>query len=378
MNKALIQGPMTKVLTVTTRAPEPSADQLAKIKPYLLREFSADDLYVRQMMLANDQVDRSFERFDEGYLRRFAETIIGKSVLEGHDYGTVPVGRFFDADVTQEANGWKWVAPWFYTPKSDGNQLLRDSIDAGVYSYVSIGCYVDWAGLVCDICGQSYYGDDDETAPRCPHFKGESYDGKTCTVTFTSARSDMNKVYAVEGSIVYLGCQYDAAIAKCSKEAEDLKTLKISRLADDKPPQGEQSTEDTVMPTVQELRDQNPELAKAMTDLESDKAAAEAKAADLEKQAGDLKPLAEAGTKLLEDLKTEIKRLGGCLKLGETTIEAVTATDDVEKLLAVKAEYEKTWADKAAESGRGKPDGDDEDADTKATRPTDARAFSTI
>jgi len=133
--------PMTKVLQVLTLAAEPSEKQVEMIRPYLLRDFSPDELYIRQMELANDQVDRSFERFDRGYLKRFAETIVGKSVLTGHEYGNAPVGRFFDAAVAKGANGWQWVKPWFYMPKSPGNQLARDNIDSGVWSYVSIGAY---------------------------------------------------------------------------------------------------------------------------------------------------------------------------------------------------------------------------------------------
>lgn len=234
MNKReqLAMRPTMKVLQVETRAVEPDEGHLAQIRPYLLRDFPIEDLYIRKIMLANDQVDRSFERFDVGYLKRFAETIVGKSVLVGHEYGTAPVGRFFAADVEVDERGWNWVAPWFYMPKSDGNALARDSIDSGVWSYASIGASVDYEGLRCDICGRPYYywlskADSDE---RCPHIMGEVYDGQVCTATWDSTMSDMNRVEAVEGSIVYLGCQYEAAVAKSAARVSEMRVMKETLL----------------------------------------------------------------------------------------------------------------------------------------------------
>lgn len=221
--------PLTKLLEVATYAVQPTEAQLEAIQAYLLPGFPLDKLYIREMELANNQVDRSHERFDSGYLRRFAETLPGKSVLVGHDDGSAPIGRFFQAKVGKGSNGWQWVKAAFYMPVSNGNELARDSIDSGVWSHVSIGCLIDWNGLMCDICGQPYYpsaGRDN----NCPHLAGEEYEGEVCTVTYSAKHSDMNKVEAVEGSIVYLGCQYDAAIKKTAGEAEDRRLYKATLL----------------------------------------------------------------------------------------------------------------------------------------------------
>jgi len=223
--------PIQRTVQVMTRAVQPTEEQIELIRPYLLRDFPIEDLYIREVRLANDQHDRSGERFDKGYLQRFAETALGRSVLVGHNYGTAPVGRFFQAKV-EKSDGWLWLVQSFYMPVSDGNQLARDNIDSGVWSFVSIGAAVDYAGFICDICGVPYlpwYRGEDESV--CPHICGQTHDGKAATATWTSTRSDMSKVEEVEGSIVYLGCQYEAAISKVAGQHKTMEEAKMESLA---------------------------------------------------------------------------------------------------------------------------------------------------
>jgi hypothetical protein len=324
--------PKTLVLAVHTKAPaEATQSQIDKIKPFMLREFSADELYIRQMMLANDQADRSFERFDMGYLARFAETIVGKSVLTGHDYGTVPVGRFFDAEITRDAQGWQWVAPWFYMPKSPGNQLDRDNIDSGVWSYVSIGAKVDYAGLYCDICGMSYYGYGAESEAYCRHYAGREYDGKVCTCTWDSMKSNMSTVEAVEGSIVYLGCQYDAAIAKSAEQAQQSYNIKLALMGKENniPSDGREEVNNVMNETeIKQLKD---DLAAKTTEAET-----------LTNKVKTLEPLAEIGKELKEDLKKEVIRLAQCCKC-EAIYNPVIESMDVPALKAARESLEKQW-----------------------------------
>lgn len=330
-----------KVLRVETRAVEPDEDHMAQIRPFLLRDWPIEDLYIRKLMLANDQVDRSHERFDLGYLKRFAETIVGKSVLVGHDYGTAPVGRFFAADVETDDRGWNWVAPWFYMPRSGGNELARDNIDSGVWSYVSIGAAVDYAGLTCDICGKPYYVKDSDGI-LCPHYAGEVYDEVVCTTTWTADRSDMDQVEAVEGSIVYLGCQYEAAVAKSASAQSDLRSMKENLL---------QNEVNKMPPTT----DGNPTH-------EHDEHLA--KISELETKITALEPMAEVGTKLLARLVDNIKRLAACLD-DAVTPSVVGYITDVDELVALEARLDEAWAAKNPSA----PQGIVEAAEPETTRP---------
>jgi hypothetical protein len=99
-----------------------------------------------------------------------------------------------------------FLVPWFYMVKTAENEEVRRQIDAGVWSHVSIG--FRYADLVCDLCGRSYWSGEEGT---CPHVVGRVYDGRECTATYGG---DLRKVEAVEGSLVYLGCQRGAVMIK--------------------------------------------------------------------------------------------------------------------------------------------------------------------
>ena len=191
----------------------PTAEQLKQINKFTRREYAAEELYVGIIDLANDQVDRAFEWFPVPVLKQFAQTIVGRCMEMGHEYAiNPPQALFFDAAVVK-AGDVNWLRCWYYLPKTDENAHLREMLDAGVYRYASIGfapadgaSYEDW-GLTCDICGKSYWRDPNE-AEQCPHVAGEKYEDRSteviCTIHYTG------KWQALEGSIVYLGCQYGA------------------------------------------------------------------------------------------------------------------------------------------------------------------------
>lgn len=183
---------------------EPTPDDLAVInREYALTPLTADQVYVRKVRLANDQYDRTDERFPRSYLQRFAETLPGKSLLGNHDSRSFPLGRFFHAEVRTAPSGPTWLQTKFYMARTPGNEETRQQIDAGVFSHTSIGYRYD--DLTCDICGKSYFSYD------CSHLSGREYDGKRCKLTYSG---NLAQVEALEGSLVYLGAQYGAQTAK--------------------------------------------------------------------------------------------------------------------------------------------------------------------
>ncbi len=170
---------------------------LAKIQTMSLEPVDAEAVYIVPGHLANDQYDRSFERFPLAYLQRFAETIPGKSLLAGHDRSQLPLGRWIEGRVEPDSAGVQHLAaPFYVDAASDVARRLR----MGIAKHLSISFRA--AGRTCDLCGQSY-----DMPGKCEHVKGETYDGKVCTVTYSG---DPAKVEAVEGSLVWLGCQHGA------------------------------------------------------------------------------------------------------------------------------------------------------------------------
>lgn len=209
-------------VTAPSRVTTPTAAQMEKIAPLLRAEFRPDELYVFPTDLANNQVDRSYEWFPPDILRQFAKTIIGRSHMVGHNYDSAPIASFFDAKVVKEADV-NWLRCWSYMPVADDNELIRKNLDAGVYRYASIGFgpadgagYDEWE-LVCDLCGKSwYYG---SPLGTCEHWPGVEYEVGKQTQVATFHYS--GKWQALEGSTVYLGCQYGAE-HKANTAADEL------------------------------------------------------------------------------------------------------------------------------------------------------------
>jgi hypothetical protein len=192
----LKQGHPDRQIKVT-----PGPTHMDAIRKLAVGEVSEDQVFVGQMNLCNDRHDRSGEKFPKAYLERFAQTLPGKSVLKGHDYSSLPVGRFLDAEIV-ETDGVSHLLTTYYMLKSAD---LIPLIEGGVVKDVSIGFYGDRKD--CDICSRDYEGYWKGEEDPCPHTIGFDYDGKLCTVTWSG---NTEKVEAVEGSFVYLGCQYDA------------------------------------------------------------------------------------------------------------------------------------------------------------------------
>ena len=209
----------TKVMGARVLVREPDANDLKIINSFAKRELKPDEVYIATMHLANDQVDRTYERFPVSYLEQFAETIVGKSLLIGHDHHGAPEGLFYKAELVKgdppedcafaaidSAGQATYLAPSFYVVRTRRNEHLRAQIDGGVYRYVSIGFHYE--DLVCDLCGKSIFD------PACPHIPGHDYDGEACTAAYAG------QAEAGEGSIVYLGAQYGAELKQAHEDRD--------------------------------------------------------------------------------------------------------------------------------------------------------------
>lgn len=188
------------------RKVSPSASDLDIINSgdYATETIEAESIFCGAMKLCNNQYDRSLERFPADYLKRFADTIVGKSVLKGHDYRQEPVGRFYDAEIRKGQGDHLDLVTSYYMMADDP---MVPKIKAGVIKGVSVGFEPD--KRICDIDGKDYDGwwNDPEDDDPCHHIVGREYDGKKATITYGG---DSAKAEALEGSFVWLGCQYGA------------------------------------------------------------------------------------------------------------------------------------------------------------------------
>lgn len=149
----------------------PTDDELAAIQQYALEPVTADQLYVRTMLLSNDQWGKHNIRLSRGFQKTLIESTPGKSLMMGHPafLGTpgAPLGKFFAAEEYRDEDGVTWNRAKFYIRKTADNEHARAQIDAGVWQFVSIGMETDWHQ--CSICGNPILDE------RCTHVPGRSY-----------------------------------------------------------------------------------------------------------------------------------------------------------------------------------------------------------
>lgn len=306
---------------------------------------TAEDIYCGTMALCNNQYDRSFERFPMEYLKRFADTMPGKSVMTGHDYRTLPVGRFYDSEIHKSAGDRLDLYTSYYMM---GDDPLVPKIKAGIIKHVSIGFEPD--KRICDIDGKDYdgwwYASDDEEDDVCYHIAGRSYkvDGKEVVATVTYG-GDESKVEGVEGSFVWLGCQHGAEVvgqnstlshaAKGAHFAKDKGIYAVNggRLVGEKPPKEKGMT---------------PE-EKAAADKEKLKDAAQ-----LAKEAR----LIAAGEAYIKYLCGRIETRYAGLNLESTgkSLAASLADAPIENIEAAEKEAAKLFDERFPPSGKGVPE----------------------
>jgi hypothetical protein len=136
---------------------ECTPEMLAKINRYALTPLVAEEVFVRKLLLAHNCIDRDNERFPDQMLEQFASSIVGKSLLIGHNRKDTGCGLFFDAYTeTMAADQFKSLTgedpripdgveqckclwSWFYTLKTPSSEEWLKWIDGGITRHCSIG-----------------------------------------------------------------------------------------------------------------------------------------------------------------------------------------------------------------------------------------------
>jgi hypothetical protein len=330
LHKRLEGSPQIKALT-------PSESDLHLINQMTPGPVTAEDVAVFGMRLANDQLDRSNERFPVSYLQRFADTIPGKSLMVGHDYSKAPSGRFISGEVRSDELGHHLYAKAYVAASSE----LAEQVRLGIAKDVSIGFKPDT--LKCDICQLSYTGSTD--GAWCPHIAGRSYDGRLCTLTYGGDTSPSGPVEALEGSSVWLGCQRGAEISTNAAMAA-LHARKAAWVDAEAAKQPREKREED----MDEIKELQAEVAR-LTAL-----------------AAQGKEYAEAGKAYLAHLKAEVLRKAGVLELGEA-YTALAGGADLKQLVEINAALDaKVAADLAPVPGAHAGDGNGEEKPAASKR----------
>ncbi len=184
----------------------PEDEELALINRLTRRELTADEVYTFALRLCDNDIDRDFERFDDGALDRLAELFVGAPGVFDHQWSAHgQTARIYRAEAVSEAGmctadgrPYRFLKGWAYMMRTEENAALIAEIDGGIKREVSVGCAVE--RVVCSICG--------EPMDQCPHEKGEEYDGQVCHGVLTGAAD------AYEWSFVAVPAQRKAGVIK--------------------------------------------------------------------------------------------------------------------------------------------------------------------
>lgn len=184
------------------------SDDLEKINKFTRSEFDADSLYIFNVVLCNNDIDRDYEKFSIEALNELKDKFVGKTGIFDHSMKSADQkARIFDTYIekcegkkTADNEDFYQLKAKAYMVKSEENLPLITEIEAGIKKEVSISCSV--AKSICSICSA------DKRTTRCEHHSGREYDGRLAY----SILSDVKDAY--EFSFVAVPAQREAGVTK--------------------------------------------------------------------------------------------------------------------------------------------------------------------
>lgn len=185
-----------------------SPEDIEKISTYARREMSEDELYIFNVALCNNDIDRDGEKFSIKALEDLAELFVGKTGISDHSMRSADQkARIFDTwverhdgEMTADGEVLHCLMARAYMLNNEDNRALIEEIDAGIKKEVSVSCSMESG--ICSVCGK------DRRKERCEHTVGKSYNGKLCYTILDNA-SD-----AYEFSFVAVPAQRGAGVTK--------------------------------------------------------------------------------------------------------------------------------------------------------------------
>ncbi len=181
---------------------------LEKLNSFTRREHTQDEVYIFDVILCDNDIDRDNEAFSDMALDTLQKLFIGKTGIFDHNAtGTNQTSRIFDTQVvlddnktTKNGNPYKCLKGNAYMVRTSSNADLIKEIDGGIKKEVSVSCSADTHR--CSICGKDKYKD------SCNHVGGRYYGGKLCYTIL----DDITDAY--EWSFVAVPAQVNAGVTK--------------------------------------------------------------------------------------------------------------------------------------------------------------------
>lgn len=185
--------------------------ELKAINKLALVPLTADQVFTFKAVLCDNELDRTYERFNLKALQDLKKLFLGKTVIKDHRRSADnQVARIYATELvqsdkaTQSGELYTQLVARCYMVRTAGNADLIAEIQGGIKKEGSVGCAV--TSSICSICGT------DNAKTYCPHYPGRSYGkeggAQVCTFTLSGARD------AYEFSLVAVPAQRAAGVSK--------------------------------------------------------------------------------------------------------------------------------------------------------------------
>lgn len=181
---------------------------LEKLNQFTRRELQEDEVYLFDVILCDNNIDRDLECFSDKALEQMQELFIGKTGIFDHNLkSNNQTARIYDTELvtspdkfTKDGRPLISLKAHAYMIRTDSNADFIREIDAGIKKEVSVSCCAE--RQICSICGA------DRHESTCNHIVGKNYGEKYCYIILDNIQD------AYEWSFVAVPAQPNAGVTK--------------------------------------------------------------------------------------------------------------------------------------------------------------------
>lgn len=178
---------------------------LEQLNRFTRRKHTAHEVYMFDVILCDNEVDRDGECFTKQALETLCRRFEGVTGIFDHDpKGSRQTARIFATELVEDparrtayGAAYTYLKACAYMIRTDSNQDLIREIDGGIKKEVSVSCAAKTSR--CSVCGST---------GACAHEKGKVYGGRLCYREL----EDISDVY--EWSFVAVPAQVHAGVTK--------------------------------------------------------------------------------------------------------------------------------------------------------------------
>ena len=178
---------------------------LEQLNRFTRRKHTAQEVYMFDVILCDNEVDRDGECFTKQALETLCRRFEGVTGIFDHDpKGSRQTARIFATELVKDparrtayGAAYTYLKACAYMIRTDSNQDLIREIDGGIKKEVSVSCAAKTSR--CSVCGST---------GACAHEKGKVYGGRLCYREL----EDISDVY--EWSFVAVPAQVHAGVTK--------------------------------------------------------------------------------------------------------------------------------------------------------------------